>query len=1108
MIILYLKPNRKWIACMTTIIVLLAVAASAYAQKSTTVEYFAVNSGPLTTALQHLQKEAKVNLVYDVNDVKGKNTEATEFRNEKVSSILKAIVLKADLTVEEKQGIYIIKPVQKQEAPVKKSNEQSLIDVKGKVTDAETNEGLAGVSVLVKGTTSGAVTDADGNYSLANLEESAVLVFSMIGFTSVEEVVGNRTVIDVAMRADAEMLSDVVVIGYGETNRSEVTSSITTVSPKNFNKGVVGSPDQLLQGKVAGLNITRNGDPNGTPSIILRGASTLRTEGGAQEPFYVIDGVPGASLRLISPDDIVSIDVMKDASATAIYGNRAANGVIMITTRKAKPSYGLTYNGYMGIEKVANKLDVMSGDELRAYLLKNGQKLATANNDYTLSGQDTLWTNTNWQDEIMRTGVSQNHTITYGGGTEKAVFNASVNYFRNEGIVRNSDSERLIGKLSLEQKTLNDKLTLTFQLTNSLLEQNLIQDGVFRQMVSYLPTVKVYNDDGSFKEETSVHTSNYFNPLGILELNKEKRKTNTLLAFAQARLDILDNLHFNVNVSLQTENITGALYQDSKSIYPISYAQVNRLASPPVYSGSAVNGLGKRYSITNTRKVLESYLQYDVLNTSAHSLKVMGGYSYQYDENQDGFQSSNYGFVSDATGANSLNLGGVKSIVDYGNYTIQPLRLISFYSRINYALMDKYLLQASIRRDGSSAFLGNNRWGNFPAASVAWIVNRESFLQDVNAINSLKLRVGYGKTGNTIGFNPLYSVYRFGTAGTFYANGEYTSAVGSVSNFNPDLNWEKTSMFNAGIDFAVLNDKLSGSVEWYNKKTTDLMYEIPVSSTLFVWNTMLANFGAMSNKGVELTLNATPVQNHNFRWDMTAVWASNKNKITGLSNETYQVDSIATAEGSGAGVSGVYTQIIKEGYPIGTYKLYRYAGRNENNISTFIKPDGTITDQPKFPADAHIMGNAQPKFTYGFSNTFTYKNWSLNIFLRGVYGNDILNSTRAVLSSVSQAHLRNIPRSAVNEPYADTRNNEYSDRYLEKGSYLRLDNATLGYNLPLKNNYIKSARIYVTGQNLFVITDYTGIDPEVSLGGLTPGFDNNNFYPRTRSFLLGITLDF
>lgn len=1066
--------------------------------------YFSVEKGPVTDALQSLQKEAKVNLIYDANELRERQTEALEFKREKVSDILKKIAQKADLQLEEKQGVIVIKARPIPITSPKKANELS-VSIRGKVLDAENGEGLVGVNILVKGENKGTITDKDGGYVLGGIEENDVLVFSMIGYRTVEETVGNRTEIIINLQADVQMLANIVVVGYGETNTEQLTSSVTHVAPANFNKGVVGSPDQLLQGKVAGLTISRNGDPNGNPSIILRGASTLRTEGGAQEPFYVIDGVPGASLRLISPDDIISIDVLKDAAATAIYGNRAANGVIMITTRKVKPTYGLTYNGYTGIETISNMFDVMTGDELRSYLTANGATLDSRNDDYQENGEPV---NTDWQKEITRTGVSQNHTLNYGGGTDKASFNASINYFKNEGIVKNSDSERIIGKLSLEQKAIQDKLTLTFQLTNSLVKQNIIQDGVFRQMVSYLPTAKVYNADGSFKEETVVHTSNYFNPLGILELNKGDRKTNTLLAFTQAKLDITKNLHFTFNASLQNETTTGSLYQNSKSIYPISYASVNPLSVPPVFSGASVKGLGRRYSVTNTRQVMEGYLQYDAISTDTHNLKVMGGYSYQYDENNDGFQSSNYGFVSDGTGANSLNLGGINSTVDYGNYTIQPLRLISFYSRLNYSFVDKYLLQISVRRDGSSAFLDDNQWGNFPAASVAWLVNRENFMSSVNAVNSLKLRVGYGKTGNTIGFNPLYSVYRYGTAGTFYANGQYTSAVGSVSNFNPDLRWEQTAMLNVGLDFGLLDNRISGSVEWYDKKTTDLMYEIPVSSTLFVWNTMLANFGEMSNKGVEVTLNASPVQTKNFKWDMTAVWAHNKNLITKLSNETYSVDSIATAAGSGAGVSGVYTQIIKEGYPIGTYKLYRYAGRNANGISTFVRPDGTITDQPRFPDDAHIMGNAQPKFTYGISNTFTYKNWSLNVFLRGVYGNDILNSTRAILSSVSQAHLRNIPASAVNEPYTDIRNNEYSDRYLEKGSYLRLDNATLGYTIPLVNNHIKGARIYVTGQNLFVITKYTGIDPEVDLGGLTPGFDNNNFYPKTRSFLVGVTLDF
>ncbi|KEO75491.1 SusC/RagA family TonB-linked outer membrane protein [Anditalea andensis] len=1083
-------------------IVLLFLTNYTVAQQNQPIAQAEMKATLLTDGLKKMQQDHNLNLIYDAQELNGIKVNSQVFGGDNAKEIFRMLEEKRVVEVVEKNGIYLIKkhsPAKNVTTETKK--EPTLPDIRGQVIDAETSEPLFGVAIQVKNQNRGQVTDMDGNFSFIGLSNDDILFFSMLGYQSLEVPVGSRSDWTIRLNGTENLLDETVVIGYGEVSREKLTSSITSVSPKEFNRGVLASPEQLLQGKVAGLVISRDGNPNATPNIVLRGASTLR-EGAAQQPFYVIDGVPGASINLVAPDNIVSIEVLKDASATAIYGSRASNGVIMVTTRKAQPTYGFTYNAYAGIDQAANSLRMMTGDELRSYLAKNGQNLFPNDNQYTVSGEDTTFVNTNWQDVVSRQGFSQNHTLSYGGGTERATFNASINYFKNEGIIRGTSRERVIAQMSVDQKGFNDRLRLNFQLTNSLENQQLVREEVFRQMVSYLPTVNVRNEDGSFRENTIDHTSNYFNPLGIIDLNQDERQQNTILGFMSARFDVTPNFNLNLTGSYQIEKFEGKQYQDSKSILPIEYQGTS-------YSGSQVGGIAKRFSVQNHRKVIESFFEYTPVNNMVHELKILGGYSWQDDVNNDGFQSTNNGFVSNVTGAENLALGTNTLRVDYGNYSQIPLRIISFYSRVNYSLYDKYLFQFSMRKDGSSAFNGDNRWGNFPAASFGWLINEEKFFANQSIFQTLKLRAGYGVTGNSLGFDPLLTVFRFGSSGTYYNNGNYEQALGSVANVNTDLRWEKTSMLNLGLDFSILQRRVTGSVEWYHKYTSDLIFYYPVSTTLFVHPTMTANVGEISNQGLEFTVQASALRKGKFGWDISGNIAHNRNRVEKLSNFEYQLDSIPTAAGSGAGVSGVFTQLIKEGYPIGQFNLYQYAGRNEAGISTFFTPEGGVTAAPRFPADARLIGNAQPKFTYGVGNTFFYGNWSLNIFVRGVYGNQVLNSTRAVLSSISQAYIRNIPLSAEGEPMTDVNNNFYSDRYLESGSFLRVDNATLAYSFPFANRRdIKNLSLYLTGNNLFVFTNYSGIDPEVNLGGLTPGFDNNNFYPRTRGFLLGLTLDF
>lgn len=965
---------------------------------------------------------------------------------------------------------------------------QRTIDVTvGGTVFNQNGEPLPGVTVSVEGTTIGTATNMDGQYSLA-VPDGATLVFSFIGFETQRTAVGNRTIINITLSEDMAALDEVVVVGYGEVNRGELTSSITSLSREDFNTGLIGSPEQLIQGKVPGINIARSGNPNQQPTVILRGPSTLRS-GAAQQPLYIIDGVPGASIDLVAPDEITSIEVLKDASATAIYGARAANGVIMITTNKRGQRSGFSYNGYAAAEQVSNKLDMLTGDELRDFLSRNNMSLGPNDDDGV---------NTDWQEEVMQTSISQNHTLSYAGSSENAVYDASINYFKNEGIIKTTSNQRTTGKINYEQYLFNDRLRLGFTLFNSIRKQNYFPNAstgnrsltelFFGNMLQYLPTVKPYNDDGSFKENLVDNTTSYFNPLALLLQNKEESTRTTILANPRVFFEPVDNLSYTLSISYQNEDITTGQYLDRGS---------------QVVQG--FDGYGARASTKNIKKILENFITYDY-DAGEHGLKLMAGYSWQEDELNDSFMSSNQGFISDALGYYNLGIGNFNRS-NYSTATLNTLRLISFYGRVNYSSGENFFLQGSLRRDGSSAFGANSRWGTFPAISAMYRLSNLGGLQGSRILEDLRLRAGYGVTGNSLGFNPLIARMRFGNVGTFYDNGAFVRAIGPTQNANPDLKWETTSMLNIGLDFSFLEGRLGGSVEYYDKQTHDLIWQYQVSTTKFLAPLLIANAGEISNKGVEVMINAVPVQSTRFNWDLMATFSTNKNKVTKLTNENLPLGYLNTASPGGTGQSGIYTQRVAEGYPIGQFYTLEYAGRDESGMSQYRKPDGTLTTSPT--TDDHVyLSDAQPKFIYGLNSSMTWKNFDFNMFFRGVYGNTILNAQIADLNRPFNASLSNLPRFSIDEPITDGNVSRYSSRYLESGSYLRFDNATLGYSFPTGMRDIKKIRLYFNAQNIFIITDYRGIDPEMEIGGLTPGIDMRNYYPKTRSFLLGVNLNF
>jgi iron complex outermembrane receptor protein len=978
-------------------------------------------------------------------------------------------------------------------------------EVSGRVTD-NGGQPLAGATVSNRNSGATAVSASNGTYRIrANTGD--VLVFTSVSFAPVERKVGEGSVIDVALQSSASQLSDVVVVGYGQSTRRALTSAVTTIRPADMNRGPITDVGQLLQGKVPGLNITANGDPNRRAAIILRGASTINSPGG---PFFVIDGVPGADIALVAPDDIASIDVLKDAAATAIYGNRAAAGVIMITTKKGRKGQSqVNYNGYVGIEKVSSRLELMDADQHRAYLKSQG---------LSYNPLDDLGQNTDWQKAVQRPqAISHNHNLSFSGGSDKATYSASVNYINREGIMTRSNQERFIARLNVEQLAMDDKLKLSLNVTNSRTNSKLVplQNVVLEQTMSHLPVSPVYNPDGSWFENFNI--PGYFNPMGMVDNARDDVQLNNLVASLGAEMKLPFGLTYNLLLSHQNN------YSVSSSFYNTYYSRYNPAqfySNPdPGFGGSSliatsivgVNGSAFRSYFTDRTNNLETFLGWN-RRIGEHSLNAVVGYSWLSIYSGDGIQSSSTNFITDFISYNNLALGNPYAIP---NFRIRlaggaaEKRLISDFARLNYGYRDKYLMQASVRRDGSSVFGTNYQWGYFPSVGLAWRISNEGFMEGQKLFDDLKLRASYGVTGNSEGIGAFNAKLVYGVSGVYYNNGILENSYGPQQGANPDLRWEKTSTSNIGLDFSILKGRVTGSVELYEKLTSDMLFQYAVSPSIVPGGRIWANGGSMSNRGIEFMVNATPVESKDFTWTTTLNLANNRNEITGLTNPYSRGDSILYVGPRGQGQTGASLQILKVGKPLGQFFSFIYEGKNSAGLSQFRKKDGTITTAPLNGTDYFYIGDAQPRLLAGWNNTLRYKRFDVNFFFRGTFGAKIFNASRANLSYTPNASVNNLHALVTaDDKVSDARNSFFSTRYVENGNYVRLDNATLGYDLGSRVKGIRSIRLYLTGNNLLTFTKYSGIDPEINQGGVAPGVDNNNFYPRTRTVMFGATVSF
>ena len=957
--------------------------------------------------------------------------------------------------------------------------------VKGKVVDDD-GVPIAGASVMQKGTTNGGYTDVDGNYEISvNNMKSGVLQFTFVGFNTVEETVNGRSTIDVKMNQSVINLGEAVAVGYGTQTRREITGSIANVSEENFNKGVTRDAADLLQGKVAGLQITTgSGDVTRGAQIRLRGTSTLQNDQG---PMIVIDGVPGGDMSTVSPTDIASISVLKDASSAAIYGSRAAGGVILITTKRGSGSNTqVSYNGYVTIDKVANKPDLMNAAEWRAANKELG-------ND--VSAYDSYTADTDWFDEVLRTGVSQNHSLSLSGGTGHSNYRASYTYLDRKGIARDNYMKRHSFRFQVQQRALQDKLRFGLTASANLSDSRRPDASDYILAYNMLPVFPVFNEDGSYFTGAN-HNYDQGNPVQDQDQNYRKNSMSYFYGQGDIQYDIMDGL--NAKISLY------------KSRFMNDYRAWD---DPRNVRGQDNNGAATRRNMKWDRDLMEITLNYDKTFGSENQHKVEGLAGYSWESNTYGSQyayATNFAVTSmgadNIQTGNTLKIGNVTS--DRNNY-----KLISFYARGHYSFRDRYMVTAMVRRDGSSKFGKNHKWGWFPSVSAAWGISQEPFMSNVKWVNDLKLRVGYGIIGNQDGLQPYKSLELYEPYGTYFNNGSYSTSFRISQNANPNLKWEETATFNVGLDFQFWNNRIGGTIEYYSKKTSDMLYNYSVPTPTYVYSTIAANVGDMSNKGIELLLNVDVIRNKAFSWITSVNLSHNKNEITKLSNDVYKTERVYVGDPWIRGASGVTSHIVEVGHPVGQFFMLKCDGIDENGkfIIEDIKKDGQITDD-----DRTYCGSAQPKLTFGWNNTFNWKNWDASFFIRGTIGNKVLNNPKAAYGNNTYITGCNVMKNSSLMKLRE--NSRVCSYYLEDASFARLDNASIGYTFNTKKiEWLQKARVYLAVQNLFVITGYSGLDPEVEINrgepddknaGLSPGIEPRNYMPKSRSFTFGVNLTF
>ena len=961
--------------------------------------------------------------------------------------------------------------------------------ITGTVLEASTDFPIIGASVVEVGPTNGVITDFDGNFVL-NVAEGAQIQISYVGFAA--QTLAAKDGMVVKLAEDTYMLQEVVAVGYGSQTKKEITGSVASVKAGDFNKGAFNSAEGLLQGKVAGLTMSKDGggDPtNRGFSVQIRGAGSLT---GSTTPLYIIDGVPGASMNNINPNDIESMDVLKDGSAAAIYGTRANAGVIIITTKKGKEGKTqVEYTGSVSTANTAGRINLFGRDEF----------LAAGGVDYRYE--------TDWYKEITRVPVSTEHNIALSGGMKNVDYRASLNYKLNQGLAKKSEFQEIMARASVNQSALNNLLEFNYNASYSKTNSSWVSHDAYQQAMKFNPTMPVYStpDDPNYVKYGGYYQnfdkSGFSNPVAMIMQTTDDGGDQTFLGSIRATLKPVAGLRISAFGSYQYWNRSTGKYLPSNSV-----------------AGNGMGGQASKSNDFNTTRMFEATAQYtNEIHNNAFTVLV--GYAYQ-DFVSESLSASNTMYPTDdflynnlglGEGLNNLTNGGSKDGIGMGSWK-EEWKLASAFARINYNYDQKYYLNASIRAEGSSKFGANNRWGYFPAVSASWLITNEDFMRSQEVVEDLKLRAGYGVTGNMPG--DCYPwIGRMNKNEDYAYFGDSKVATWSLSTVpNPNLKWETKHEVNVGIDFSFLKGRLTGAVDYYNRTTRDLLYWYAVDASKYEAGSMLLNLGSLQNQGVELALTGLAVDRKNFTWNLGLTMAHNKNKVLSLGNDEFifpEADKQRGGVGDGSvGWTSQKFQILEEGQSVGNFYGYKFSRIGEDG--TFYGWDSNGLEK-KFSQlkgkDKVILGNALPIVTWGLSSSMSFFNVDFSFNIRGAIGGHLLNTKRLAYgnnSSLASGNMIVSPDNGITPPKVMT------DYYLESGTFAKLGDVTIGYTFKLNDEvkkYLTNARIYITGQNLATISSYSGIDPEaVNMSGLEPGVEGVTYYPIPRTFMLGVNLAF
>ncbi len=970
------------------------------------------------------------------------------------------------------------------------------ISVTGTVTDPS-GEPLIGVSVIASGGKTGTATDIDGNYTI-KVDSKSKLTFSYIGYKTVEEAVNGRTAIDVRMEENSAVLDEVVVIGYGTMDKKELTSAISHVGEKDFLTVSSLDPSMMIQGKVPGVSITNTGagDPNNQASIQIRGVSSRSAGLG---PLIVIDGVPGGNLTNLNPNDIQSFDILKDGAASAIYGTRGSNGVILVTTKKGSKDGAVhtSYSAQLSWDKLKNELDMMDADDYRQVRLGWGD-----------TGVD-LGGNENWLDAVSRTGFSQQHTLSVSGGNERSNYRVSADYRYAHGIDLRSKREEYGARASVSHTTKGGLFTVNLNMAPRIIYRDNADWGVFKNAIEANPTTPVMDPENPGRYYNFQGQVVGYNPVENQKLETDHADTKLLDWDASLRLNLLPLLAKNLSNHTLNTQVSFADHQYSN----------NNSWFRPSTSTQAINA-GREGEASRSYSKERQYIFEWLTNYNTHfgqnNIKAMAGYSYQYSQ-YSGFDAKNKDFPNDGLGPDNLGSGELakeEGEVLMGSYK-NDAKLIAFFARVSYDWAGKYLATASIRHEGSSKFGANHKWGNFPAFSLGWRISEERFMEGTRSwLNDLKIRGDYGETGNQ-NFDSYLSLNTMSGFGYYFYNGKYFQVWGPSKNVNPDLRWEKGKNWNIGLDFSMFNNRFYGSLNYFNRRQQDLLGNYKVSVPPFLHDETYVNVGTMKNTGFEFDLNITAVQTRDFDYNFNVIGTWMSNKFVDFSNSQY----IGQDYYNGAGTEDPYPfydlQRIQKGESLGNFYMWRYAGITpEGDWLVYDKDGDIIRASQATDADRTIVGNGMPKFTMSTTHNFRYRNFDLSLFFRGAFGYDIFNihdfyyaNRNFTGNRLKKAYGKNFDLNPQATPVV-------SDYYLERGDYFKLDMVTLGYTIKLpQTRFLDRIRVYGSVKNVFTLTKFSGVDPSTyQVNGLYPGTLNGSggrtYFPSTRQFIMGVQVDF